>query len=142
MSVAQILELAEADRADEIATLLEAHPNLVDAHEGSSHGHTPLIKAVKRAQGGRKTALTLLRQGADVNKGSSNGVTPLMWAASEGNSVCVELLLSWGARTDLRATAGPWNTDTALIIARKLGGNDRCVRKWTVKLPPSLRPSV
>ena len=76
MSVAQILGAAEADRADEIATLLEAHPNPVDAHEGSSHGHTPLIKAVKRAQGGRKTALTLLRQGADVNKGASLTASP------------------------------------------------------------------
>jgi ankyrin repeat protein len=128
MSVEQILELAEADRADEIRTLLEEHPVLVNAHDDSVAGHTPLIKAVSRAQGGRKTALILLRMGADVNKGSSNGVTPLMWAASVGNSPCVELLLDRGARTDLRASAGPWKTDTALIIAKKSGGNDRCVR--------------
>ena len=107
--MAEALALADADKCDQLLTLLDAQPALRDARDAK--GNTLLILACKRTQGGRRLALQFLKRGVDVNEPNSNGVTALMWAASHQNSPCVELLLERGARTDIKALSGPWSTD-------------------------------
>ena len=119
------LRLAEADDAAGLKAHLDQHPESVDARD--EMGNTPLILSCKRASGGRRCVYILCEAGANVNLVNHNGTTPLMWATHYCNSVCVELLLQRGAQAGLKATAGPWKTDTALVLARK-AGNDRCLR--------------
>ena len=117
---------ARADNAEMLERVLASDLSL--ANFQTPTGDTPLIAAVSRLSGGRKCALLLLRHGADPNLTNFNGASALMWAAHLCNSPCVELLLQKGARADLRATAGPWITDTALMLARKNVDNKRCVK--------------
>jgi hypothetical protein len=117
---------ARVDNAEMLERVLASDLSL--ANFQTPTGDTPLIAAVSRLSGGRKCALLLLRHGADPNLTNFNGASALMWAAHLCNSPCVELLLQKGARADLRATAGPWITDTALMLARKNVDNKRCVK--------------
>jgi len=59
----------------------------------------------------------LIARGADVNRVDDTGMTPLMYAAVAdfGDSTVVDLLLTSGARTDVRAKDGL----TAADYARK-----------------------
>ena len=44
------------------------------------------------------------------------------------HGVAHPLLLQRGARVDLVPHAGPWKTDTALKIAKKMLENERCIK--------------
>jgi hypothetical protein len=68
------------------------------------------------------------QHGADIDLANFSGVTALMCAAHSCNGVVVELLLQRGARVDLVPHAGPWKTDNALKIARRMLGNERVVK--------------
>ena len=48
----------------------------------------------------RKSCITLLEMGADINSPDTVGWTPLLWAAKVGNVGVVELLLERGVLTD------------------------------------------
>jgi len=48
----------------------------------------------------RKSCVTLLEMGADINSPDTVGWTPLLWAAKAGNVGVVELLLERGVLTD------------------------------------------
>ncbi|XP_066344287.1 protein VAPYRIN-like [Miscanthus floridulus] len=56
----------------------------------------------------------LASTGCDVNIPDGDGYTPLMLAAREGHAGVCELLISYGARCDLRTPCG----ETALSLAR------------------------
>ena len=125
----EVYRLASADDAARLEELLRSDSTAAEfVNFQDPKKYTPLIEACRRSQGGYKCALLLIRHGADVNLTNGNGTTPLMWAAHHNNSPCVELLLKNGALTGIRATAGPWKTDTALIIAKKNIDNARCIR--------------
>ncbi|KAA8548213.1 hypothetical protein F0562_004526 [Nyssa sinensis] len=60
----------------------------------------------------------LTTRGYDVNIPDGDGYTPLMLAAREGNGCMCEILISCGARCDIKNLRG----ETALSLARKNGG--------------------
>ena len=129
LELPEVYRLASADEPARLEELLRSDSGAAEfVNFQDPKKYTPLIEACRRSQGGYKCALLLIRHGADVNLTNGNGTTPLMWAAHHNNSPCVELLLQKGALTGIRATSGPWKTDTALIVAKKNIDNARCIR--------------
>ena len=61
----------------------------------------------------RKSCLTLLNMGADVDSRDNKNQTPLMWAAMKNQPKCAEVLLDFKASLDLQDTKG----DSALHLA-------------------------
>ncbi|KAK9459916.1 uncharacterized protein V1516DRAFT_608785, partial [Lipomyces oligophaga] len=76
----------------------------VDLNLPDDYGTTLLIHAV--CFGDIDTIRSLIDAGADVNQNDKMKWTPLMWAAKNGFSDIVTLLLAYGAIRDTRTTAG------------------------------------
>ena len=54
----------------------------------------------------RKTCMTLLNMGAEVDSRDNDLRTPLMWAAKRNQLKCAEILLDFKASTDLQDVGG------------------------------------
>ncbi|KAG0450037.1 hypothetical protein HPP92_026969 [Vanilla planifolia] len=83
-------------------------------------GRRILRRTPLRPAGGDLAAVRRLlsSRDLDVNTTDADGYTPLMLAARAGNGALCELLISRGARCDLRTKRG----ETALSLARASGG--------------------
>ncbi len=75
--------------------------------------------------GSNDVVIALLNAGADINAPGEGGHTPLMDAANYGNAQIVEVLLSRGARIDVRSSDGENYTALLLAVER---GHTRVVR--------------
>ena len=64
------------------------------------HGHTPLIAAAKEGQ--KDFVLDLLHRGADLTSTSTKGKTALHYAAANGHTEIVEMLIKKGSDVDAR----------------------------------------
>ena len=86
-----------------------------------SDNNAKFIQAAK--DGSLATVQTLLADGASPNTTDDNGVPVLMWAANNGHSEVVKLLLEKGAEVNAKATIKnvEW---TALKVARRMGHTD------------------
>ena len=79
----------------------------------------------------------LMKNDADLNKKDTHENTPLYYAVETGDEKLVEVLLSYGAKSNIVCAAG----DTPLTLAMKLGRYDMAKRMmikmikkdWTVK---------
>jgi len=101
---------AFGNHVDVLKSLNRAGANLdLTVKEG---GYTPLAMAI--LQGNTKSALFLIKNGADKNKKSSSGSTPAFIAAQEGNVPVLQALSDVNA--DLETPGGPSNI-TPLMIA-------------------------
>lgn len=73
------------------------------AHEGTRYlQQPPLHRAV--IDHDIKQVRKLLKQGVDVNEVSATGMTPVLWAASHGTAEILNLLISHGAKLDVKDT--------------------------------------
>jgi uncharacterized protein len=110
-----------------IRTLLEmgADPN---ADEGD--GFPPLIAALSATTDvagfvGRTDVPDILRlllaAGADVHQRGVNDYTPLHWAAFNGDLAAVEILLEYGAPTDVRTRIDEYETSRDMALRRGFG---------------------
>ncbi|OVA15407.1 Ankyrin repeat [Macleaya cordata] len=89
------------------------------ALEKGNHGARGFYVLHCAARRGDVAAVRLLtNRGYDVNLPDGDDYTPLMLAAREGHGNMCELLISCGARCDLKTARG----ETALSLARKNGG--------------------
>lgn len=100
-------------KTDAAELLLDRGANI---HAGAERGFTPLRAAVYHEH--PLTAEILLERGAvsDIDLRDGLDMTPLMWTAGSGSAHMVRLLLSYGAKTDLR---NPDNETAADIAERK-----------------------
>ena len=105
---------------EEIAAIVEEHPDLVDK-EVEFFG-TPVFKAAGRNR--PRVVALLLDKGADINQVSradnNNGYTLLHYAVATDNVELAKLLFDRGADTTIRTD----EHGTALDIARKRGHQD------------------
>ncbi|KAF9600730.1 hypothetical protein IFM89_011417 [Coptis chinensis] len=92
--------------------------------KGDSGGLCVLHCAARR--GDFDAVRLLISSGCDVNLPDEDDYTPLMLAAKEGNSSMCKLLISCGARCDVKTARG----ETALSLAR----NNRSARNNTERL--------
>ncbi|XP_077209978.1 ankyrin [Tasmannia lanceolata] len=84
-----------------------------ELEKGNCKGFYALHCATRR---GDQAAVRLLTsRGYDVNVPDGDGYTPLMLAAREGHGYLCEILISCGARCDIKTPCG----ETALSLARK-----------------------
>ncbi len=91
-----IHELVEKGDLEGVRALLDARPGVIDSTD--SIWSTPLILAAER--GDKAMAELLLARGSDREKARMDGYTALQFAAWEGNTEFVELLLANGARVN------------------------------------------
>lgn len=92
--------------------------------KGNNGGFCVLHCAARRGDLG--AVRLLINRGCDVNIPDQDDYTPLMLAAKEGHTSMCELLISSGARCDIKTARG----ETALSLARNsknAGGSTECV---------------
>jgi ankyrin repeat protein len=89
---------------DEVARLLDAEPQLLEARYERRDNPTPLKVAVKNGHVGVVTLL--LERGAAVNAIGRYGDTPLHEAAVAGHEEMVNVLLSSGADSSIKSKYG------------------------------------
>ncbi|MDQ7248129.1 glyoxalase superfamily protein [Dongia sedimenti] len=99
MSVdSEIIEAATDGKADDLARLLDAHPEKLAVTGG--RWNTPLLH-LAAAQGHLDCVKLLLARGLDVNmRDALDRATPLLWAASGGHLDVVKHLAESGADLD------------------------------------------
>lgn len=94
------------------------------AQERQVEPRSPLLAAAMQCD--EKKALTLIRQGAEIDELDSLGHSALMWTAKRNCAMIAKALLERGANTELRSTNGftayrwaEWyrNTDTLKVFA-------------------------
>lgn len=95
--------------------------NHFDVNGTIASGHTPLIMAV--TTNAEETAATLIRLGANVNLADSEGRKPLAFAAANGRTNMIHLLLSHKAGKNVSPNN---NGQTAVWEACK-NGHDNCL---------------
>jgi len=100
-----ILDAAEHGRADELARLLDSHPDLIDARGGNFQKQTALHKAAWQCsgepatqQGQRACVRLLLEHGADVGvRDYGDNAYPLHFAVESADFEIVEMLVEAGS---------------------------------------------
>jgi ankyrin repeat protein len=95
---------------EEVASLLDADPQLLEARE-DEEGDTPLVVAAEHGHAG--VISLLLERGADVNASDIMGYTALQYTAEQGHEEVVSILLSRGADFSRQSLSG----FTALMLA-------------------------
>lgn len=114
-SIGAVFSAAKQGRVEELALLLNEHPELVHARSDPQHHHTLLILA---AWHGRTTvAELLLDRGADANAVNLEGRTPLWFSCCGGHVDTAALLLRRGGDPSVRKEGG----STALMAAAWTG---------------------
>ena len=106
-SLTPMEEIHAAARSGDVAalrTLLDAHPDLLNANTHNRFGSTALHFAAYFKQPG--IVAELLKRGADVNAVNNEGTTPLHDAISAGHQGIARLLLDGGADVSLRNGSG------------------------------------
>jgi ankyrin repeat protein len=94
--VDSILEAAEKGHADKLRSLLDSHPDLIDARGGNFQRQTALHKAAWRNQ--RACVDLLLERGADVRiRDTGDNAYALHFAAEAADLAIVRLLVEAGA---------------------------------------------
>ena len=94
--VDSILDAAEKGHADKLGTLLDNHPDLIDARGGNFQRQTALHKAAWRNQ--RPCVELLLERGADVRiRDTGDNAYALHFAAEAADIAIVRLLVEAGA---------------------------------------------
>ncbi len=125
--------LARAGFRHRLATVLDAHPELVNARDRA--GETPVHHAAK--YGELETLRLVVERGGDVNAKCEGGGTPLHMAAWFGYANAVEYLLAHGAVPDVKADDGVTPIQMATVA-----GHDDVARLLAEALPQgSGRPS-
>jgi ankyrin repeat protein len=99
-----------------LRSLLDAHPELVNANTHNAFGSTPLHFAAYNKQ--PEVAEELIKRGADLNALNNDGMTPLHDAVTVGSRPVVQLLLRHGADARLRNAAGQDAVEYALAKKR------------------------
>lgn len=110
-----VMPMAVAVRNGDLAVVRTLLDLGVPVEGGSGEAFSPLESAVHNDR--LDLARLFLERGADVNRVGRTGYTPLMFAASIdfGQTDMLDLLLSAGARVDIRNPAGK----TALDLAKE-----------------------
>ncbi|EKU22249.1 ankyrin [Nannochloropsis gaditana CCMP526] len=114
-SVGALFSAAKQGRVEELASLLDEHPELVHARSDPAHHHTLLILAAWH--GRTSVAALLLDRGADPNAVNLEGRTPLWFSCCGGHVETAALLLSRGAKPSVRKEGG----STSLMAAAWTG---------------------
>jgi len=95
-AVEAILDAAEHGRADELARLLDTHPDLIDARGGNFQKQTALHKAAWRNR--EACVRLLLERGADVRiRDYGDNATALHFAAEAADFAIVQALVEAGS---------------------------------------------
>jgi len=97
---AEIHELATNGDAGALESLLDAHPELVNAVD--ERGSTPLHLAADA--GSTEALILLIERGAGLEARDADGDTPLHWAAYAGRADVVAVLIESGAEIDAADT--------------------------------------
>jgi len=103
-----LFESIAAGRADAVREAVAAAPALV--HDTDENGKTLLHSAAEHDN--VDLVVHLLSQGAQLEAETHWGMTPLEWAANNGSARVVDLLLSRGARMNMRSAAAVGKLDT------------------------------
>ena len=120
----EFFEAVRRGDAMAVASLLEAHPDLVRA--SGDHAKTGLHWAAETDQ--IDVARVLLDAGADIEARTAWGATPLDWAATMGSARVADLLIARGA------------SGLTLVVAAALGKLDLVVaRLGSAADPPAER---
>lgn len=106
------LHLLTADKAVPLAVIryiVEGHPELIDLPD--PQGQTPLLIASKLGQ--HDIVEFLISKGASSHVADSDGMTSLHWAARNGHSLAVEVLLKSGVGPLIKTAPvySSWNYD-------------------------------
>ena len=88
-----------------------------------ARGDTVLHRAVRVSQRALKLLLDLEAGRSIINIRNKRGATPLHLAVKEGNRVMVELLLQYGANSDLQDGTGRTPPELALLWGIEISGN-------------------
>ena len=113
VTATNVCQAAQSGDLSRLKTLLDKHPELLDATAGPGHA-TPLHHAIYY----RKAAIVeeLLRRRADVNALNGNGATALHDCVSKGTLEMAVMLLDHGADVTIRNYAR--QTPLAMAVAR------------------------
>lgn len=118
----EIIAAVKAGNTDQVQTLLQAKPDLLQEAKGPD-GESLILVAV--AAGQKEIAAYLLAQGADINATQTGGYTPLHIAAKNGNEEMIQFLLEHMA--DINAVTDDGQTAMELAIKH---GHD--AGKWFI----------
>lgn len=115
-----LITAVESQHADIVRSLLSHKAAVNSAYDrGMGKGTTPLIIAA--VNGDSQIASILLDAGADIHASDSMlGMQAIHWAASEGSTAIVEMLLRKGSNVDSRK----WSGQTPLMEAALAGHTD------------------
>jgi len=115
------LQLIEASKQDDVATIVSLLKKHVDANASGPDGTSALQWAAHRNHA--RAAALLIKAGAKATAANSFGATPLSEAAANGNAAIIELLLDAGADANALSAEG----EPALTTAAR-AGNPEAVR--------------
>ena len=128
VTATDVCQAAQSGDLSRLQTLLDKHPELLDATAGPGHA-TPLHHAVYY----RKAAIVeeLLRRKADVNALNGNGATALHDCVSKGTLEMAVMLLDHGADVNIRNYAR--QTPLAMAVARNRSDMEDLLRQRGAK---------
>jgi ankyrin repeat protein len=114
-------DLLDAVSSNDLARVRNLIDQGAEINERDIRGNTPLGRALSYNY--IEIARVLLEKGADVNAANKEGYTPLMLAVSSyaaSRDAMVSLVLSHGAKTELRNSYGETAHDIATSKARPI----------------------